>query len=163
MEVVLSRTQRLPRLPRGLCRSCSRQVGAGRRSPSRRQYSSQSQPEIYDVVCVGGGPAGLSLLTALRKHTSASACMNYPNVQIRDESCHSRPPCSSSRSPGPLVENAVMEAPARPILEPMQLSHAQVRAVPRSDRSVGPPAARPRSALPRDAGVGRRDRCADRV
>ena len=24
-------------------------------------------PEIYDVVCVGGGPAGLSLLSALRK------------------------------------------------------------------------------------------------
>jgi ubiquinone biosynthesis monooxygenase Coq6 len=25
-----------------------------------------STPEIYDVVCVGGGPAGLSLLTGLR-------------------------------------------------------------------------------------------------
>jgi len=26
-------------------------------------------PEIYDVVCVGGGPAGLALLSALRKYT----------------------------------------------------------------------------------------------
>jgi len=25
------------------------------------------KPEIYDVVCVGGGPAGLSLVNALRK------------------------------------------------------------------------------------------------
>ncbi|KAF2118418.1 hypothetical protein BDV96DRAFT_488566 [Lophiotrema nucula] len=28
--------------------------------------SSATSPEIYDVVCVGGGPAGLSLLTGLR-------------------------------------------------------------------------------------------------
>ncbi len=35
----------------------------------RRLYASQvlTSPEIYDVVCVGGGPAGLSLLNALRK------------------------------------------------------------------------------------------------
>lgn len=28
--------------------------------------SSASDPEIYDVVCVGGGPAGLSLLSGLK-------------------------------------------------------------------------------------------------
>lgn len=27
--------------------------------------ASSDQPEIYDVVCVGGGPAGLSVLAAL--------------------------------------------------------------------------------------------------
>lgn len=32
----------------------------------RRAYATNATPEIYDVVCVGGGPAGLSLLTALR-------------------------------------------------------------------------------------------------
>lgn len=28
----------------------------------------ERKPEIYDVVCVGGGPAGLSLVSALRSH-----------------------------------------------------------------------------------------------
>lgn len=28
--------------------------------------SSASAPEVYDVVCVGGGPAGLSLLAGLK-------------------------------------------------------------------------------------------------
>ena len=30
----------------------------------------QAQPDLYDVVCVGGGPAGLSLLSALRSNAS---------------------------------------------------------------------------------------------
>ncbi|OAA67582.1 ubiquinone biosynthesis monooxygenase COQ6 [Cordyceps fumosorosea ARSEF 2679] len=54
---------------RFVCRGCSRRLTPA----SRRAYSaaaaatppSQDQ-DIYDVVCVGGGPAGLSLLTALR-------------------------------------------------------------------------------------------------
>lgn len=33
--------------------------------------TSSSSPEIYDLVCVGGGPAGLSLLSALRTEPSA--------------------------------------------------------------------------------------------
>ncbi|KAF2468085.1 ubiquinone biosynthesis hydrox [Lindgomyces ingoldianus] len=32
----------------------------------QRRLASSSTPDIYDVVCVGGGPAGLSLLTGLR-------------------------------------------------------------------------------------------------
>lgn len=34
---------------------------------TRRRFATQpsSVPEIYDVVCVGGGPAGLGLLAAL--------------------------------------------------------------------------------------------------
>lgn len=31
-----------------------------------RKYATAATSDIYDVVCVGGGPAGLSLLTALR-------------------------------------------------------------------------------------------------
>ena len=31
-----------------------------------RRYAIAASPDIYDVICVGGGPAGLSLLTALR-------------------------------------------------------------------------------------------------
>lgn len=32
-----------------------------------REYATAASSDIYDVICVGGGPAGLSLLTALRK------------------------------------------------------------------------------------------------
>ena len=32
--------------------------------------SSSKVPEIYDIVCVGGGPAGLGLLTALGRSNS---------------------------------------------------------------------------------------------
>lgn len=34
--------------------------------PRRFASSSTDTPEIYDVVCVGGGPAGLSLLSGLK-------------------------------------------------------------------------------------------------
>lgn len=46
-----------------VCRNCIRQL-----TRQKRNYASQSvtsKPDIYDVVCVGGGPAGLSLLAAL--------------------------------------------------------------------------------------------------
>lgn len=37
----------------------------------RRHASSASvHPDIYDVVCVGGGPAGLSLLAGLREFSN---------------------------------------------------------------------------------------------
>ncbi|KAK3335750.1 hypothetical protein B0T19DRAFT_436577 [Cercophora scortea] len=52
-----------------VCRSCTR------RSQRRlqRDYSSAApRPDTYDVVCVGGGPAGLSLLTALRANPVTS-------------------------------------------------------------------------------------------
>ncbi|KAL4896766.1 hypothetical protein BDV59DRAFT_199115 [Aspergillus ambiguus] len=43
---------------------------------TRRRFASQSQPtsvpDIYDVVCVGGGPAGLGLLAALRASPATS-------------------------------------------------------------------------------------------
>ena len=42
-------------------------------SVRRSLYSTAStapKPEIYDVVCIGGGPAGLSLLSALRSNQS---------------------------------------------------------------------------------------------
>ncbi|KAK4191729.1 hypothetical protein QBC35DRAFT_275424 [Podospora australis] len=46
-----------------VCRSCTRRF----QQQLKRNYSSAApRPDIYDVVCVGGGPAGLSLLTALR-------------------------------------------------------------------------------------------------
>ncbi|KAJ5638016.1 hypothetical protein N7490_007895 [Penicillium lividum] len=46
-----------------VCPSCRHGIGA-----SRRKFGTQyaQSPDIYDVVCVGGGPAGLGLLAALR-------------------------------------------------------------------------------------------------
>ena len=35
-----------------------------------RTYATHAAADVYDVVCVGGGPAGLSLLTALRTRTA---------------------------------------------------------------------------------------------
>jgi ubiquinone biosynthesis monooxygenase Coq6 len=56
---------RLPSVaPRGLS---PRSVVWVRVRPGRRFASSSADaPEIYDVVCVGGGPAGLSLLAGLK-------------------------------------------------------------------------------------------------
>ncbi|KAJ2904797.1 ubiquinone biosynthesis mono0xygenase COQ6 [Zalerion maritima] len=60
-----------------LCHSCSRLVW--RSVKGQRGYATTtttttaSEREIYDVVCVGGGPAGLSLLTALRSNPTTSS------------------------------------------------------------------------------------------
>ncbi|KAJ5522296.1 hypothetical protein N7527_006411 [Penicillium freii] len=45
-----------------VCPTCRHGISAGR----RRFGSKSDSPELYDVVCVGGGPAGLGLLAALR-------------------------------------------------------------------------------------------------
>lgn len=44
-----------------ICKGCTRQLG-----PPKRRYATATRQEVFDVVCVGGGPAGLSLLAALR-------------------------------------------------------------------------------------------------
>ncbi|OAQ84256.1 ubiquinone biosynthesis monooxygenase COQ6 [Purpureocillium lilacinum] len=64
----MSATKSLLATPRFVCRSCSRSL---RGNQLRRRFSTKTD-DIYDVVCVGGGPAGLSLLTALRSSPVAS-------------------------------------------------------------------------------------------
>ncbi|KAI1335629.1 hypothetical protein F5Y15DRAFT_409041 [Xylariaceae sp. FL0016] len=68
MEVFLISGRQLRRPISNLCWSCSRRL----KVPSIRRHASTARPDIYDIVCVGGGPAGLSLLAALKSnpHTS---------------------------------------------------------------------------------------------
>ncbi|KAK0345608.1 putative ubiquinone biosynthesis monooxygenase [Friedmanniomyces endolithicus] len=40
---------------------------------SAATHNGASQPDTYDVVCIGGGPVGLSFVSALRSHPSTSA------------------------------------------------------------------------------------------
>ncbi|KAI1775585.1 ubiquinone biosynthesis hydrox [Hypoxylon cercidicola] len=77
--VVLSRRQ-LQRPLSSLCRSCSRRILP---RLSRTYASASAQPDIYDVVCVGGGPAGLSLLTALRSNPT-TAGLRVALVEAQD-------------------------------------------------------------------------------
>ncbi|KAL2165919.1 hypothetical protein VTG60DRAFT_3610 [Thermothelomyces hinnuleus] len=64
-----------------VCRSCTQTL----QRRLRRAYSSTAaqQPDIYDVVCVGGGPAGLSLLTALRANP-VTAHLQIALVEAQD-------------------------------------------------------------------------------
>jgi hypothetical protein len=64
----LSRPVMPPRLPLRAPRApLPRNAARVHISPIRRFASTSSDaPEVYDVVCVGGGPAGLSLLTGLK-------------------------------------------------------------------------------------------------
>ncbi|KAI2623572.1 ubiquinone biosynthesis hydrox [Hypomontagnella submonticulosa] len=78
--IVLSQRQ-LRRPLTSLCKSCSRRL----RPQLTRSYANASsqQPDIYDVVCVGGGPAGLSLLTALRANPT-TAGLRVALVEAQD-------------------------------------------------------------------------------
>ncbi|KAK4248155.1 hypothetical protein C7999DRAFT_31349 [Corynascus novoguineensis] len=63
-----------------VCRSCTQIL----QRQLRRAYSSTAaQPDVYDVVCVGGGPAGLSLLTALRANP-VTAHLRIALVEAQD-------------------------------------------------------------------------------
>jgi hypothetical protein len=57
-----------PRLSKGATRVLLSQRTLRLRIQHRRRFASTSAdaPEVYDVVCVGGGPAGLSLLAGLK-------------------------------------------------------------------------------------------------
>ncbi|KAJ8071571.1 hypothetical protein OCU04_001894 [Sclerotinia nivalis] len=64
----------LRRLNPYICQACTRRIRGfattssyySTSSPSTSNSTTNARPDVYDVVCVGGGPAGLSLVAALR-------------------------------------------------------------------------------------------------
>ncbi|KAH9998908.1 ubiquinone biosynthesis hydrox [Xylariaceae sp. FL0662B] len=89
MDALLVSGRQLRRPTLSLCRQCSRRLQSQLPPPSFRTYASvaevgaAAQPDIYDIVCVGGGPAGLSLLTALRANP-ATAGLRVALVEAQD-------------------------------------------------------------------------------
>ncbi|KAI0442281.1 hypothetical protein F4803DRAFT_520061 [Xylaria telfairii] len=79
MEALRLTSRHLRQSTPGICRSCTRKF----RQQSIRSYASTSQPDIYDVVCVGGGPAGLSLLAALKANPT-TASLRVALVEAQD-------------------------------------------------------------------------------
>ncbi|KAI1299129.1 hypothetical protein F5Y03DRAFT_366288 [Xylaria venustula] len=79
MEALMHTGRHLRVSTPNICRSCNRKL----RQSLARSYASTSHPEIYDVVCVGGGPAGLSLLAALKANPT-TAGLRVALVEAQD-------------------------------------------------------------------------------
>ena len=65
------RIKTLRTLPVRRCVVCLRSS-----SHKDRGLATVASPDVYDVVCIGGGPAGLSLLTALRVSITLSTSID---------------------------------------------------------------------------------------
>ncbi|KAI0515203.1 hypothetical protein F5B22DRAFT_607542 [Xylaria bambusicola] len=79
MDAIKLATRRLRLSPLNICRSCNRKL----KQSLARSYATAPQPDIYDVVCIGGGPAGLSLLAAL-KANPITADLRVALVEAQD-------------------------------------------------------------------------------
>ncbi|KAK2626733.1 hypothetical protein QTJ16_003908 [Diplocarpon rosae] len=89
-----------------VCTSCTRRLNRQRRTYGTAIFKT---PDIYDVVCVGGGPAGLSLLAALRS-SPATANLKVALVESQDLSktrCFSLPPTQFSNRCSSLTPSSV--------------------------------------------------------
>lgn len=71
-----------PSTTRYICRRCNDIVKRSRTAARSYTTSAGAKPEIYDVVCVGGGPAGLSLLTALSRYSQRLFCLPCVSYQL---------------------------------------------------------------------------------
>ncbi|KAF8863436.1 ubiquinone biosynthesis hydrox [Acephala macrosclerotiorum] len=89
-----------------VCNTCSGQL---RRQRRRYATSTAKTSDIYDVVCVGGGPAGLSLLAALRS-SPATQNLKIALVESQDLSktrSFSLPPTQFSNRCSSLTPSSV--------------------------------------------------------
>ncbi|KAI1436779.1 hypothetical protein GGR50DRAFT_649671 [Xylaria sp. CBS 124048] len=80
MEAFMLANRYLRKSTPNLCRSCNRKL---RQQLARSYSSAPKSDDIYDVVCVGGGPAGLSLLAALRANPT-TAGLRVALVEAQD-------------------------------------------------------------------------------
>ncbi|RKF53694.1 Ubiquinone biosynthesis monooxygenase COQ6, mitochondrial [Golovinomyces cichoracearum] len=90
-----------------VCRNCTTQQG-----PYTRSYATnlaKESPEIFDIVCVGGGTAGLSLLAALRSSpvTANLKLALVDNQNVQSFSDFSLPPTQFSSRCSSLTPSTV--------------------------------------------------------
>jgi ubiquinone biosynthesis monooxygenase Coq6 len=60
-----------------VCPSCQSNITKGARRAFSNTPNARATPDIYDVVCVGGGPAGLALVAALRMSIRSFNCFKF--------------------------------------------------------------------------------------
>lgn len=147
---------------RFICRSCRQHL-----RKQRRSYASTATktPELYDVVCVGGGPAGLSLLTALRTTPSITSpyISTYPPhlTNLSRLQPHNRTPQNRPRRKPTSRPNTHLVPPPIHLLQPLQFPHSRLRRLPPRHRSMAPHRRLPPCALRRNASLGRHHRFTD--
>ena len=108
-----------PRVRPFMCRSCAKALRRRRRTYAT---ASTTKPELYDVVCVGGGPAGLSLLTALRMLYAIPGVYGWL-IPRRSVSRYLLPQTRSCRVPRSF-QNIYMVPSSPSILQSGQLTHS---------------------------------------
>ena len=133
-----------------ICPSCTRSL----ERRARRYATVMSQSDLYDVVCVGGGPAGLSILTALRTCPSSFQLRRYiTDYQFRIFSQDLQsPPCPNRVStPFPFPR---MVSSSRSLLKPCLFPDPLLPVFPFSYSSLAPHRPIPYPTLPPHAGLG---------
>jgi hypothetical protein len=151
-----------PRLPFGAPRALSLRSAVWVRVRLDRRFASSSAdaPEIYDVVCVGGGPAGLSLLAGIRASPITRglkvALIEGQDIQKgrlqKDASLESFSNRCSSLTPASVKNLQGMHTCLEQILGDIEPNMYRNWSMVACQRSTSP-------AIPGDAGMGRRHRC----